>query len=683
MKSKGKKRLPYLKLSLFLILFLCQTARSTTYYVATTGSNSNPGSQLLPWLTIQYAANSVSAGDTVIVLSGIYNERVHLNNLGAPGQKIVYMAKPARTVYMQGFLVVAPYNSIEGFDIATQTSGWQGGGFWVAANYIDLINNSLHDIPGAGIQATWGASSNWSRNVYVAQNYFFHCDEGMDVEGYNWLIEDNEVERPLYAGLAGDYSRFFGDSITFRHNYFHGARISEVGGAHVDGFQYFDNNGEFATNIVIEGNYVESFDEGVILESTNTAGSTANIIIRNNVFIGGELGGAWGVCAKDNIRHGFEIVNNLFADLEFHGVGLQVNSEGIVQNNIFFDAGSNYWADATSLVQGGHNIINHVSYPFYADPTDLINTNPLMVDTLNFIGVDSLPFTCDDGYHLQSSSPAIDAGISTVAYGVILDIFGTVRPVGSGYDIGPVEYSLLSVNPSSNSPVCAGDTINLISNPTGGTIPYSYLWSGPNSFSSTVQNPTLTNASPAMSGAYTVAVTDAQGCIKPGITIVAVTPIPPKPSISLAGDTLVSNQPQGNQWYLNNVKIPGATGQTYRITQPGEYFDIISINGCSSDTSNSIEFIVGILEKQNPTFSISPVPNDGHFKMTIRSSIHGSYLITVYNIFGIRIFEANLEILNNISEFQVDLSPIPDGIYTVELRNNQTEIVKKFVKFKQ
>ena len=288
MKKKGKKRLPYLKLSLFLILFLCQTARSATYYVATTGSNSNPGSQLLPWLTIQYAANSVSAGDTVIVLSGIYNERVHLNNPGAPGQKIVYMAKPARTVYMQGFLVVAPYNSIEGFDIATQTSGWQGGGFWVAANYIDLINNSLHDIPGAGIQATWGASSNWSRNVYVAQNYFFHCDEGMDVEGYNWLIEDNEVERPLYAGLAGDYSRFFGDSITFRHNYFHGARISEVGGAHVDGFQYFDNNGEFATNIVIEGNYVESFDEGVILESTNTAGSTANIIIRNNVFIGGE-----------------------------------------------------------------------------------------------------------------------------------------------------------------------------------------------------------------------------------------------------------------------------------------------------------------------------------------------------------------------------------------------------------
>jgi hypothetical protein len=504
----------------------------------------------------------------------------------------------------------------------------------------------------------------------------------MDVEGYNWLIEDNEIERPLFAGLSGDYTRFFGDSITFRHNYFHGARISEVGSAHVDGFQYFDNNGEFATNIVIEGNYVESFDEGVILESTNSAGSTANIIIRNNVFVGGELGGAWGVCAKDNIRHGFEVVNNLFADLEYHGVGLQVNSDGIVQNNIFFNAGSNYWADSTSLLQGGYNIINHVSYPFYADPADLINTNPLMVDTLNFIGADSLPFTCDDGYHLQLSSPAINAGTSTDPYGVTIDIFGTVRPVGSGYDIGPVEFSLLNVSPSSNSPVCAGDTINLISDPTGGTIPYSYLWSGPDSFSSTVRNPTLTNASPAMSGAYTVDVTDVQGCIVSGITTVAVTPTPLTPSISLTGDTLVSNTPQGNQWYLDNVQIPGATGQTYLVTQPGEYWDIVSINGCFSDTSNHIELIVGIPERQNPAFSISPVPNDGHFKMTVTTSIYGRYTITVYNMFGKRIFETDQKILNNVSEFQVDLSPIANGVYTLELRNNQTEIVKKFVIFK-
>jgi len=89
-ERKGKKRLPYFKISLFLILFLCQTARSATYYVAITGSNSNPGSQQLPWLTIQYAANSVSGGDTVIVFSGAYNERVHLNNPGTPGHKIVY-----------------------------------------------------------------------------------------------------------------------------------------------------------------------------------------------------------------------------------------------------------------------------------------------------------------------------------------------------------------------------------------------------------------------------------------------------------------------------------------------------------------------------------------------------------------------------------------------------------------
>jgi len=148
-----------------------------------------------------------------------------------------------------------------------------------------------------------------------------------------------------------------------------------------------------------------------------------------------------------------------------------------VQNNIFFNAGSNYWADSTSLLQGV--IISSIMFLIPFTPIlPILLTQILDGRYFKLYRADSLPFTCDDGYHLQSSSPAIDAGISMVAYGVTIDIFGTVRPVGSGYDIGPVEFSLLNVSPSSNSPVCAGDTINLISNPTGGTIPYSYLWSG-------------------------------------------------------------------------------------------------------------------------------------------------------------------------------------------------------------
>ena len=55
----------------------------TVYYIcASTGSNSNIGSQDSPFLTIQYASNMVKAGDTIIVQPGIYRERVSPQNSG-------------------------------------------------------------------------------------------------------------------------------------------------------------------------------------------------------------------------------------------------------------------------------------------------------------------------------------------------------------------------------------------------------------------------------------------------------------------------------------------------------------------------------------------------------------------------------------------------------------------------
>ncbi|MFN3852704.1 MAG: immunoglobulin domain-containing protein, partial [Spirosomataceae bacterium] len=70
---------------------------------------------------------------------------------------------------------------------------------------------------------------------------------------------------------------------------------------------------------------------------------------------------------------------------------------------------------------------------------------------------------------------------------------------------------IVNANPSqaagSNSPVCAGNAINLTSNSASGNV-----WTGPNSFSSTQQNPVINSASSSNSGVYTLTVTDANGC---------------------------------------------------------------------------------------------------------------------------------------------------------------------------
>ncbi len=53
-------------------LLAMQTARAATYYVATTGSDANSGSDTSEWATIGYGISRLASGDKLIVRDGIY-----------------------------------------------------------------------------------------------------------------------------------------------------------------------------------------------------------------------------------------------------------------------------------------------------------------------------------------------------------------------------------------------------------------------------------------------------------------------------------------------------------------------------------------------------------------------------------------------------------------------------------
>lgn len=97
----------------------------STYYVATGGSNSNPGSLQQPFRTIQHAASLAQPGDTVLVRGGVYRETV----------------KPARSGTSTARVTFKPYNServtISGADIV---SGWSthSGSIFKAGQSWDL-----------------------------------------------------------------------------------------------------------------------------------------------------------------------------------------------------------------------------------------------------------------------------------------------------------------------------------------------------------------------------------------------------------------------------------------------------------------------------------------------------------------------------------------------------------------
>lgn len=102
---------------LILLLTLCN-AQATPYYVRTDGSDSNTGtanSSGAAWLTIQKAATTMSAGDSVTVAAGTYPERVSSVRAGTLGNPITFTA--SGTVTMRGWDINHAYHVVDGFTV--------------------------------------------------------------------------------------------------------------------------------------------------------------------------------------------------------------------------------------------------------------------------------------------------------------------------------------------------------------------------------------------------------------------------------------------------------------------------------------------------------------------------------------------------------------------------------------
>ena len=69
-----------------LMMTTSAAACADTFYVSTSGSDQNPGSVEKPLRTIQEAADTARAGDTILVRGGLYSEHVVLRFSGQDGR---------------------------------------------------------------------------------------------------------------------------------------------------------------------------------------------------------------------------------------------------------------------------------------------------------------------------------------------------------------------------------------------------------------------------------------------------------------------------------------------------------------------------------------------------------------------------------------------------------------------
>jgi hypothetical protein len=438
---------------------MAQAIQSNIYYVSVTGLDSNPGTQSQPWKTIQKAADTMTAGDTVIVTAGNYPiQRVVITRAGSQDSPITYQAQGTVTQHGGFRIDGADYIVIKGFDITDTYNdrARDGAGIFVEGRYCDLENNYIHFALWSGIVLNATTTSpNLSTNCIVKNNRLYQNGQsGVEVHGLNHLIEGNEVWGTIqyHPGVSNppswvdaDGFRFFGSGHIFRNNYIHDITYGPPGinpsigdyndDPHIDCFQTFntDNQHEVASNILFEQNTCKNLDAYPTFDIGGKAfqvdGLTNNIVIRNNLIR------AHGIGIFDDATN-LTIVNNTFVGSNDFGgaVGIYLNrtSHTTIQNNIFAyqeNGVGRIWPDSNSaqtLTVGYNCVYRKWGAPARpADSHDVWNKNPLFVDEAN------------GNFQLKPNSPCIDAG--KTIYSVIDDLVDDVRPQGRGYDMGAYE----------------------------------------------------------------------------------------------------------------------------------------------------------------------------------------------------------------------------------------------------
>jgi large repetitive protein len=116
-----------------------------------------------------------------------------------------------------------------------------------------------------------------------------------------------------------------------------------------------------------------------------------------------------------------------------------------------------------------------------------------------------------------------------------------------------ISSSFITYTPATTTPstMCQGQTLSLISPSVG----LSYQWTGPNSFTSSVQNPSITNVLPVMSGGYTVMVEQTSGCYNTFVTNLNVVQ---QPSVS-GTKTLCNGQTVNLKDQVEFITVLGQT----------------------------------------------------------------------------------------------------------------------------
>ncbi len=437
------------------------TIVSGAFYVATNGNDNNPGTEAQPWRTIQKAADTLTAGHTVYVKDGVYNEKVTIKNSGTSNGWINFISLNRNGAVIDGTninmgtppdygLVTSlgmSYIKISGFKI--QNSGQYGMDIRGPFTDVLLENNYIYNTQAAGMTVTGGSGGNLgnSFNLVIDGNTFDRSHtrnimgdghEGMSVsEGVtNFEIKNNyflNSDMGLIDVKNGVFNGLIHDNL---------CTTSDYSCVYTDGYYYGANNIKIYKNIVrdMTANEFDDAVSGFVVSSEQTTGNTYDIYVYNNLvyrnagdcfyvpaYLQGQLSN---VHFTSNVcyRNGYNPSDNNGRQYR-GGAVIDAGNNIYVRNNLFVD---NYDLQIWNSIGSRAIIENNLIYGFrgrYAQEikgVSYIESDPFFMN----------PALGD--FHLQSNSPAINKGSSS-SFVPSIDYDSKSRPIGVGYDIGAFE----------------------------------------------------------------------------------------------------------------------------------------------------------------------------------------------------------------------------------------------------
>ena len=289
------------------LLLGSQYARAATYYVATTGSNSNPGTLASPFQTLQAGVNAAHAGDTVIVRDGTYGPTggagsmgVTINTGGSPSAWITLQAEHKGMAVLDCQLVCqayinlpsasAAYWKILGFDI-TGGSSFGIVAYPAGANNLLIQGNTIHNIGNhydSTAQGIAGVFTDANVNVTVDGNVIHDVgrtavltgshDHGIYTHGVNMVISNNVFYNILngwHIQTAVGFSGTIANNTFFGPNPYPG-KVGQVviwdpeGSISIRNNVFYNPNSVAVTNVGVSFSGPCSFDHNIVYSKTSS-----------------------------------------------------------------------------------------------------------------------------------------------------------------------------------------------------------------------------------------------------------------------------------------------------------------------------------------------------------------------------------------------------------------------------